>query len=45
MAARIFTLDGALTPYLATAVAERARFRREMTTRWDERSSARTSTT
>jgi hypothetical protein len=41
MATRIFTLVGvligALTSYLATAVAERAKFRREMTTRWDER--------
>ncbi|MFG2593240.1 hypothetical protein [Streptomyces sp. NPDC048438] len=41
MAARIFTLVGVLigarTPYLAPAVAERAKFRREMTTRWDER--------
>ncbi|MEU3253729.1 hypothetical protein [Streptomyces sp. NPDC006997] len=41
MATQIVTLVGvligALTSYVATAVAERARFRREMTTRWDER--------
>ncbi|MFE3742880.1 hypothetical protein [Streptomyces sp. NPDC059134] len=41
MATQIFTLVGvligALTSYFATAVAERAKFRREMTTRWDER--------
>ncbi|MEU1467215.1 hypothetical protein ABZ434_03160 [Streptomyces sp. NPDC005761] len=41
MATQIFTLVGvligALTSYFATTVAERARFRREMATRWDER--------
>ncbi|MFF1462078.1 hypothetical protein [Streptomyces sp. NPDC058330] len=41
MATQIFTLVGvligALTSYFATAVAERAKFRREMATRWDER--------
>ncbi|GGQ12429.1 hypothetical protein [Streptomyces roseolilacinus] len=41
MASQIFTLIGvligALTSYFATVTAERARFRREMTTRWDER--------
>ncbi|MFJ3702479.1 MULTISPECIES: hypothetical protein [Streptomyces] len=41
MATQIFTLVGvligALTSYFATVVAERAKFRREMATRWDER--------
>lgn len=41
MATQIFTLVGvligALTSYFATTVAERAKFRREMATRWDER--------
>ncbi|MEU4088701.1 hypothetical protein [Streptomyces aureus] len=41
MATQIVTLVGvligALTSYLATAIAERAKFRRTMTTRWDER--------
>ncbi|MFG2516347.1 hypothetical protein [Streptomyces sp. NPDC048584] len=41
MATQIITLIGvlvgALTSFLATAAAERAKFRREMTTRWDER--------
>ncbi|WP_329190490.1 hypothetical protein [Streptomyces sp. NBC_01428] len=41
MATQILTLIGvligALTSYLVTAAAERAKFRREMTTRWDER--------
>ncbi|MFD0313129.1 hypothetical protein [Streptomyces flavalbus] len=41
MATQIVTLVGvligALTSYCATAVAERARFRRELATRWDER--------
>ncbi|MFB8350640.1 hypothetical protein [Streptomyces niveus] len=41
MATQIFTLVGvligALTSYFATVVAERAKFHREMTTRWDER--------
>ncbi|MEU1345625.1 hypothetical protein [Streptomyces sp. NPDC005795] len=41
MATQIFTLAGvligALTSYFATTVAERARFRREMVTRWDAR--------
>ncbi|MFD8215201.1 hypothetical protein ACFV2U_16060 [Streptomyces sp. NPDC059697] len=41
MATQIVTLVGvligALTSYLATATAERAKFRRTMTTRWDER--------
>ncbi|QNS05186.1 hypothetical protein [Streptomyces xanthii] len=41
MATQIFTLVGvligALTSYVATAVAERAKFQREMATRWDER--------
>ncbi|MER8068306.1 hypothetical protein ABTZ59_08415 [Streptomyces sp. NPDC094034] len=41
MTTQIFTLVGvligALTSYFATAVAERAKFRREMATRWDER--------
>ncbi|GGM22775.1 hypothetical protein GCM10010129_78920 [Streptomyces fumigatiscleroticus] len=30
-------LIGAMTSYLATAMAERAKFRRLMATRWDER--------
>lgn len=41
MATQIVTLVGvligALTSYLATATAERAKFRRTMATRWDER--------
>lgn len=41
MATQIITLIGvligALTSYLATAMAERAKFRRLMATRWDER--------
>ncbi|MFC3577643.1 hypothetical protein ACFOZ0_31150 [Streptomyces yaanensis] len=41
MATQIVTLVGvligALTSYLATAIAERAKFRRMMATRWDER--------
>ncbi|MEV7556411.1 hypothetical protein [Streptomyces sp. NPDC089795] len=41
MATQIITLVGvlvgALTSYLATTMAERTKFRREMTTRWDER--------
>ncbi|MER6717389.1 MULTISPECIES: hypothetical protein [Streptomyces] len=41
MATQIFTLVGvligALTSYFATTVAERAKFRRAMATRWDER--------
>lgn len=41
MATQIFTLVGvligALTSYFATTTAERAKFRREMATRWDER--------
>jgi len=41
MATQIVTLVGvligALTSYLATAIAERAKFRRTMATRWDER--------
>ncbi|MET7505864.1 hypothetical protein [Streptomyces albidoflavus] len=41
MATQILTLVGvligALTSYFATAAVERAKFRREMTTRWDER--------
>lgn len=41
MATQIFTLVGvligALTSYAATTVAERAKFRREIATRWDER--------
>ncbi|WP_331735409.1 hypothetical protein OG379_40710 (plasmid) [Streptomyces sp. NBC_01166] len=41
MATQIFTLlgvlIGALTSYFATTMAERAKFRREMATRWDER--------
>ncbi|MFF7031295.1 hypothetical protein ACFZAK_25485 [Streptomyces albidoflavus] len=41
MATQILTLVGvligALTSYFATASVERAKFRREMTTRWDER--------
>ncbi|MEU6629292.1 hypothetical protein ABZ905_13525 [Streptomyces parvus] len=41
MATQIFTLVGvligALTSYFATTIAERAKFRREMATRWDER--------
>ncbi|MFJ6179867.1 hypothetical protein [Streptomyces sp. NPDC092295] len=41
MATQIFSLVGvligALASYFATAVAERAKFRREMATRWDER--------
>ena len=41
MATQIVTLVGvligALTSYLATAIAERAKFRRTMATRWDEK--------
>ncbi|MFJ8884205.1 hypothetical protein ACIRJR_12450 [Streptomyces sp. NPDC102402] len=41
MATQILTLVGvlvgALTSYFATSMAERAKFRREMATRWDER--------
>ncbi|MFJ8803095.1 hypothetical protein [Streptomyces sp. NPDC102487] len=41
MATQILTLIGvlvgALTSYFATAAAERAKFRREMATRWDQR--------
>ncbi|MFD8613235.1 hypothetical protein [Streptomyces sp. NPDC059631] len=41
MATQVFTLVGvligALTSYFATAVAERAKFRRQMATRWDQR--------
>ncbi|AJE41468.1 hypothetical protein [Streptomyces nodosus] len=41
MATQIITLVGvligALTSYLATAIAERAKFRRLIATRWDER--------
>ncbi|MEU2878352.1 hypothetical protein [Streptomyces sp. NPDC007070] len=41
MATQIITLVGvligALTSYFATAVAERAKFRRQMATRWDQR--------
>ncbi len=33
----IGVLIGALASFLATAMAERAKFRREMATRWDER--------
>ncbi|WP_109507984.1 hypothetical protein [Nocardioides speluncae] len=41
MAAQLFTLlgvvAGALASYLATSAAERARYKRQMATRWDER--------
>ncbi|RAG86441.1 hypothetical protein DN069_06400 [Streptacidiphilus pinicola] len=35
--ARVGVLLGALTSFLATTMAERAKFRRAMATRWDER--------